>query len=570
MIKLKKLKFRNVLSYGNVWTEYNFKQGVTRISGKNGMGKSTIIDALYYGMFGKPFRKVPMRNLYNTTNKKNLGVILEFSDGINDYKIIRNAWPDEFSIYRADQLIDQASTKKGYQAFLEEEVFHFTENIFQQIGIKSLTRYGSFLKMSKSNKRSVIENIFDLEVISVMKDCNKSNLDAVDTELTLLSKDEGSTKTLISTELANIQQLRKIKEQLEQNVEEENRIKEDKIVEIEKEIIRLNDGLRRIEIKEKEKEKLQKEKDEIESSVTSLNRKLKKIEREVEFSNKKSQFLEEICPACPKRPEIVLGFMENDKSDIITKYKGEINEYNIKFQELTGTISECNKMLAHKPTIKVKIQTSKKNITDIKSSIKKKQNTTVEIDETKYNEHKERLVEISEEIVKKKNILRYYQVAQTMLKDDGIKSYIIKKYLPLLNKLINTFLQKFGLNLEIQFTTELDINIETKFKEKFVYDNFSEGEKKKIDLAILFTFIEFVKLKHSNAKIDVMILDEFSAGLDADSENILYEILKDMSENDESEIITVSHSSMIDPDKINRRFVVTNQKGFSQMELITE
>ena len=151
------------------------------------------------------------------------------------------------------------------------------------------------------------------------------------------------------------------------------------------------------------------------------------------------------------------------------------------------------------------------------------------------------------------------------MKDDGIKSYIIKKYLPLINKILNLYLQKFSINLELELTSDFEIDIKTKFKENFTYYNFSAGEQKRIDTALLFTFLDFCKLKHSKSKTNVLIIDEFASGLDPEGENVLYEILKDLSQDSNMEIITISHSQAIDPDKIDRILEAVVDRGFSQL-----
>jgi hypothetical protein len=157
-----------------------------------------------------------------------------------------------------------------------------------------------------------------------------------------------------------------------------------------------------------------------------------------------------------------------------------------------------------------------------------------------------------------------------LLQDDGIKSHIIKKYLPLLNKLLNTYLQKFGLDLELEFTYNFDVIIKNNFKSNLTYDNFSQGEKKRVDASVMFCFLEFCKLKYNTAKVNILIFDEFTVGLDPEGESTFYEILRDISDKENLEVITVSHSSLIDPDKIDSTYSASISRGFSNLMKIEE
>ena len=229
MIKFTRLKFKNFISYSNAWTNYTFEKGITRISGMNGQGKSTLVDALYYALFGKPFRQMNLPNLVNSRTRKDCCVELSFNTSGYDFKIIRGIKPNRFEIYKTaagmkwsrKDLLPQDAKKKNYQETLES-IIGCNEDIFLQVAIKSLTRYGSFLTLPKGKKRDIIETIFGMKIISDMADLNKMLADEIDQGIRNLKRDETNTQLLIGQERKNLENLKRIKMEMEQNIAAEN------------------------------------------------------------------------------------------------------------------------------------------------------------------------------------------------------------------------------------------------------------------------------------------------------------------------------------------------------------
>lgn len=568
MVKLKKISFKNFISYGNQATEYNFETGVSRISGINGKGKSAVVDAIYYSMFGKSFRKTNIPKMINSINKKDLRVELFFDVKGKDYKIIRGLRPEIFEIYKNDVLIDQAATKKSYQSFLEEDIFQFDEDIFQQIGIKSLTRYDSFLTLSKGKKRTIIENIFGIEILSEMKELNKIEMDDSKVLMKDLKKDQDNFKLLQEQEKFNIQKLKAIQKQLNEEVEELNKQKLLEVGKLEKNQLSIKEGLKKIrEYRNLIGEHL--------LTISNCKASIKQTVNEfVELGNIISAFENNIhfiktqCGECPN-----IGTLENDsdiEQDKIQYSKLESSRKKIIDQqnELEDEIdSITEKFISKNDVLLTKLNNLKQEIKKIKLSISPPKEV-VQIDYTKFDGYTEKIKILEKQIQDEAEKIEYNKAINMILQDDGIKAYIIKRYLPLINKLMNTYLQKFSINLEMEFTPEMDIEIKTKFKEGYSYESFSEGEKRRINASLMFTFLEFCKLKHSNASINILILDEFSSGLDPIGENTLYDILKDMVEKEGKEVITISHSPLIDPEKISRVYHVDMERGFSKLERI--
>lgn len=566
---LEKIRWKNLLSYGNNWSEYIFKIGVTKISGINGQGKSCLVDAIYFVFFGKPYRKINIPNIVNSINKSDLKVELYFSSNSHNYKIIRGLKPNIFEIWKDEELIDQNNTKSGYQGFLNEEIFHFNEEIFQQIGIKSLTRFNSYSTMSKSKKREIIENIFELGVLSEMRELNKIEMDDTSQEIYLLKKDENKYEMLIEQETRNLEKLKQLKVKLEKDIEEKNDAKKEEVESLKEQIDKLKKGFEKIRIEEIKKKSFEKSLKLEKGIVQKIKKEKDKIKIEISVFDSKIDFLRTSCGDCPKIKEIIKNSPSLDLNKKLVDKNNEIEKKQNFINDTLEFIEICNKLIQKKGILENTINNKKKEIQKIKNSFEKIISGVV-IDESKYKDYKFKLEKVIEKIYKKNDSLKYFDVIFTLLKDDGIKSYIIKKYLPLLNKLVNTYLQKFSMDLELVFNTDMDIEIRTKFKENYSFENFSEGEKKRINSSILFTFLEFCKLKHSNSNINILILDEFSSGLDISGENILFEILKDISEKNNSEIITISQNPLIDPEKINNLYEVKMEKGFSVMELIKD
>ena len=577
MIEFTSLRFKNFISYSNAWTEYIFEKGITRISGVNGQGKSTIVDAIYYALFGKPFRKTNIPNLVNSKTRKHCCVELNFTTVGYNFRVVRGIKPTRFEIYKTmagaewsrKDLIPQDARKKNYQEILEG-IFGFNEDIFNQIGIKSLTRYGSFLTLPKGKKRDIIENIFGLEVISEMWELNKLQADETDQRIRDLRRDETNTDLVIEQERKNLDHLKRLKLEMERNIEAENaRV----YVEVEAGNVvlgKMRAAQEVIRMKKVLVQEYQKQEDEEQRLFTKLNNAGMKIENRISIEEQKIEFVMGYCPACPN-----LKQMEEDLSlDVLQKGVVDCREkkqvHADRLEELRALINGEQFAIGKEPELVARIEAKERENRRLLSGMKNNRQTAVIIDESQYKAHKEKLAEIVEEIESAHEDLKYYRAIYTVLSDDGIKSFVIKKYLPLLNKLMNTYLQKFGIDLELEFDAELEIEIKTKFKENYAYESFSEGEKKRIDGAMMFTFLEFCKMKHSNASINLLILDEFSSGLDPEGENIMHDILKDIVEKESKEILTISPNPHIDPDKIDRHINVSMRGGFSEMRLVEE
>jgi len=522
MVIFEKIEFKNFLSYGNKKTTWDFKPGsVTRITGKNGIGKSAcVVDPLYFALFGKTYRKQTKEQLVNWINKKELEVKIWFSVSSVKYYIERGLKPAYLYVYKFDEqsseyeLVPVSSTSRNYQKIIEEEILSMNESIFNQTIIKSMTKNISFMTLSKGEKRHVVESILGIEVFSHMNDLSRTKLQENKFDTELLLGEIAGNNNLIDAEMNNLQSLKQIKETMEKE-------SKNKIVDLERDL--------KIEIAEKEKfeiglEKLDKyikQESIIEAQLEAVQQenKIKKqskkeIEAEILIQSKKIEMFEKTCPECPKVKEMKADESESEKHDYLEKLTVSIEKNNLEIKEFKKDLAKVQKILTNETFIKNTITSCNREIKKLKREILKtqEQKEVVVIDESnlkKFSVNRDKLEIKYAALTKAK---RHLQVLKTLLADEGIKSFIIKRYLPHINKILNTYLQKFNTEILFYFDTEFNDIIGSRYKEGSNYGCFSEGQKRRIDLAILFTFIDFSQIKNRKSNCNVLVLDEITAG----------------------------------------------------------
>lgn len=570
MLEFKTLTWSNFLSYGNKPTTYDFRKGVTRIAGENGTGKSTIVDALWFALFGKTYRKIKLGQLMNSINKKGMEVILEFTNNGTEYRIERGMHPHFFRIYENGEIVPQASRNKTYQEALEQEIMHFGENTADQTLIKSLTKNISFLTLPKWHKRVVVEAIFDIEIFSTMNRMAKTKYDETEAKLNNIRKDIDSNKKLYDAELLNLNNLRRLKEKLEEDARRQTEMSEGKIAELRADIEKYNKGLTMIAGYKQKHADLQKNRAQLKSDIKVLDdRRTSNLSKLTLIKNKYKIFAE-TCPGCAKLAEIANTDEADKYTALVTQCESEVSIKKAEIAELDKQIRKLEELIYNENFLKSNITKHQKLIDEMLQVAASAASESVIIDETKLTEYKtakEDLEVMFNVESKKKKVL---SVTRMLLGDEGIKTFIIKRHLPSINKLLNTYLQKFGADILFYFDSEFNEVIGTRYKEDFNYYSFSEGQKRRIDLAVLFAFTEFCKIKNRKANTNLMILDEITAGCDAAAENALYDILREVVNREGKEIITVSHSLAIDPEKVDRLYQTTMDKGFSKLTRVEE
>lgn len=568
MTEFQKIGVRNFLSYGNNWTWFSFKKGLHRIKGTNGQGKSTVpFDALSFALFGRPYRKIKMSQLVNSLNKKELEIQLIFKKGKDVYRIERGLKPDYFKIYKNEEIIPVSSSKKGYQEILEQDILNnYNENLFNQITAKSLTKNMSFMTLSKADKRNIIENLFDIELFSAVGKNIKSKVDIIDMQIQMYKKDIDNMTLLIKQEEQNLEQLRNIKRKMEEEAKQKISNIQNEIQQINEDNIKYTEALEKLQKYKKRKSKRLTEVDYIKKEIKNQRDKQSDVVASIKLIKNKIELLKSTCGDCPKIKSILETEDIHTLIDRQKKYDEAIKNMREEIEEKEIEIRKIDEVLANEKFINNSLQKNNQRIKSLEADVNIEIARDLEIDETKYKKHIKNKKELEKLYETKSNEKKHYLVLKSLYSDDGIKSFIIKKYLPTINKLLNTYLNRFNADIAFNFDSDFNEVVLSRFKENFSYFSFSEGQKKRIDLAVLFAFINFALFKNKKCNTNLLVFDEIDSGLDLDGKNRLYEVLKEYKEQQNKCIITISHDTAIDPDSFDEIYNVKIEKGFSVIE----
>lgn len=576
MIHFRKVKWKNFLSYGNVFTEVSLDRSpTTLVVGKNGSGKSTISDAITFVLYGKPFRKIKKDSLVNSINKKDCVVEIEFSIGEDDYKVIRGIKPNLFEIYQNGELIDQEAKNRDYQEYLESFILKINYKTFSQIIILGSSSYTPFMRLTTPQRREIIEDLLDIEIFSSMYDILKQRIkdlkqDIQKTEYDILLHEKDKKHSEESLAQAQENKQSQIDEYMKEGKELSSSIqkaqkKSGKIKKMLTDV--LSDGI--IEsLEEKRKEEKQ----------ISIN--LLSSEKEKKQETKLISFLEEntSCPTCKQSIDETfrLERIEQHQKNI-TKHEEDIAERETESQNLREEMKvlqekmqqaqELNRELS---TIETLISSQKKTLKSRISkieSLKREQEGTVDNKEQENLEQIKKLLDDSREKSNNytANLEMHKLLEQYFMKDTGIKADIIRKYLPIMNDTIDNYLSQMDFFVKFEIDENFNETIKSRHRDKFTYASFSEGEKQKIDIALLFTWREIAKLRNS-INTNLLILDEIAdSSLDNTSTTDLIKILKYQKGLN---IFLISHKSGGDQgyDSFRSVMSVSKQNNFSAIE----
>lgn len=545
MIIFENIKFKNFLSYGNQYSFIDFlKSKRTIILGKNGAGKSALIDAITYALYGKPFRKINKGSLINTINKKDLKVVLNFRIENTQYKIIRGMRPGIFEIYIDGVMVPQDASNRDYQKYLENDILCLNYRTFTQIVILGSSSYVPFMRMKSSAKREIIEDILNITMFSKMNEILKGKLKDTDLKLNFLEKDMELSKKQYKFLFEKSRQSSINKEGAIQSKNDQIQELEDQIAIIENEALALEMKKQPIDDINSIKKKY-KQFNEFKIQITS---KLKQVLKEVEFYNENSS-----CSQCKtvlteeyreqrlellnaKSSEYKKACEEIEKNIIklkfnINEYK-EINEYNQKIRRKEEKLkSEINTLKNQITYIRKDIEEINTSTNDIvqPSELEALRNTVKQLDCERQNFFKE---------------IDIMKMGLMILKDNGAKTRIIKFYLPLINKTVNDFLECFDFNVLFTFDENFDESIKARNIDTFTYGNFSEGERMRIDLSLMFTWREIAKRKNS-ASTNLLFFDEIlDSAMDAEGLEMFMNIIEEF--DPETNLFVISHREGID------------------------
>ena len=567
MITFKTIRWKNFLSTGNQFTEIALdKHSTTLIIGSNGAGKSTILDALCFALYGKAFRKINKPQLINTTNEKDCVVEVEFNIGEVEWKVERGIKPNLFKIYRNDEPLDQAASAVDQQKWFEQTVIKMNYKSFTQIVILGSSTFVPFMQLSANNRRDVIEDLLDIRIFSTMNTVIKDKIRTVKDEIKVfqLKKESLSDKVEMQQNFIT---------ELETNAECDIKNKEKRIENLlveENKLINSNQDI------EKDVTKLNIDIEEVVGATEKLRTlgNLKgKISNKVSTITKEHKFFTEntVCPTCDqaieetfrinritdaqnKAKELQSGFKELEEA--INREEERERQFSILSKEITSLthgISQNN----------IKIAGCQRQVRDLESEIQRvtDQLANRSSENEKLATFKDKLQTTYDELAQRKDTINYYDFSYSLLKDGGVKSKIIKKYLPLINQQVNRYLQMMDFFINFTLDEEFSETVQSPIHEDFSYASFSEGEKMRIDLALLFTWREVARMKNS-VNTNLLIMDEvFDSSLDGFGTEEFLKIIRFVIQD--ANVFVISHKQGME-DRFEECIKFEKIKGFSR------
>ena len=571
MIYFKKLRWRNFLSTGNQFIEVDLaKAPSTLIIGTNGAGKSTMLDALCFSLFNRAFRDIKKEQLVNTINQNDCEIECEFETANKKYKVVRGIKPNKFEIYCNDVLLNQDASNVDYQNMLEQNILKCNYRAFCQVVILGSTSYEPFMHLRARYRREVVEEILDIRVFSHMDlllrqkqgELSKAVVDVRHRYDLMTEKYELQKKHFEEIQNRDNTDIEDRREQLKEN-EQSNyeynqklQLLNEKIISTKAEIW----GSEKVFKKEKELDKLE----------TKIEHKLEKEKRDVEFFEKNDN-----CPTCTQ--PIDLRFKQTE----IYEGKKKISELEEGLQQLSAEMGKTQEQIKQYKAVEKKLNDLDIQVAKINTSISEINRHSNRLDteiakfenaDTNTNVIQKELEQIKEDLklvnVEKQKAVeekKYIDIAREILNDTGVKANIIKKYLPIMNNLINKYLQSMDFFVNFHLDQEFNETIKSRFRDTFNYNSFSEGEKLRIDLALLFTWRTIAKMKNST-NTNLLILDEiFDSSLDGQGTDDFFKIIKTL---EKENIFIISHKGDILFDKFTNIIKYEKVQNFTQLGTI--
>lgn len=570
MVKFKKLKFKNFLSYGNQFTEIELdRHRSTLIIGHNGAGKSTMLDAISFALFNLPHRSVNKGKLVNSINKKDCVVEVEFEVGSHEFKIVRGLKPHRFEIWQNGKMINQSSSIRDYQKYLEQNILKLNHKSFHQIVVLGSSSFIPFMQLRTKDRREVIEDLLDISIFSKMNNLLRekvslNNESVRDIEMEILrieDKIDLQKKYIQDISLINDEQRDSLISQIETTEESITKLtaKNDEINEqIEGKLLPLNT----------ERDKLNKKREQLIGFESQFKQKITTLVKETKFYENN-----ESCPTCSQ--EISKSIKDDKLKQNIDKAKElstAMDEVKKELEKVNNEINDIVDEIENIKSLTSEINANNREISSHQHNIKvwnkqlasiDKQNDIVAAN-TELNKLNDDLITYIDKKGELQDIASYNKVAQELLKDSGIKTKIVKEYIPVINQLVNQYLQILDFFVSFNLNENFEETIKSRHRDDFVYASFSEGEKQRIDLSLMFTWRQISKMKNSTST-NLLILDEtFDSSLDEGGIENLFKILETIDEDTNTFII--SHKGDILEDKFPNKIEFYKDKNFSMMK----
>jgi DNA repair exonuclease SbcCD ATPase subunit len=534
----------NFLSTGNsANTVLLDKSPTTLIVGRNGEGKSTILDALCFALFGKPFRNINKGQLVNSINQKNCMVEIKFSIANVDYRIRRGIKPNLFEIYQNDELMNQDSANRDYQKILEQQILRLNYKTFTQVVILGSASFVPFMQLPSNQRREVIEDILDIKIFSTMNQLLKEKISETKDAITKVESQISAAKTKVESQQAIIKTISEAKTTAIENIRAKISANSAEILSSEVEISTIVQEIDTLKASIHDKENVTEDIDKAKSIRSKLLQKIETCEHNTQFFDS-----HDVCPSCRQ------GIPEEHKSNIIEELNSKLVEQNGKVGELEAVLIKLNANLSKINEIQSKIteknielstQNSKvtllnKQVKEMQAEIESTKTDTSNLDDEKLKlkdlaKAAMDMIDVKTSLQETKN---FQDVASVLLKDTGIKTAIIREYLPAMNKLINKYLNAMDFYVHFELDESFNEKIKSRYRDEFTYASFSEGEKMRIDLAILFTWRQIAKMKNS-VNTNLLILDEiFDSSLDNAGTDYFLSV---MGQFEKSNVFVISH-----------------------------
>jgi len=569
MIIFKKIKWKNFLSTGNQFIEVDLtKSNTTLIIGKNGSGKSTLLDAITFVLFNRPFRIIKKEQIVNTINNGDTLVEIDFSVGTKQYKVIRGIKPNIFEIYCNDELVNQNASTVDYQKVLERNIMKLSYRSFVQVVILGSSSYEPFMKMKSRYRKEAVEEILDIKVFSHMdwmlreeqSNLNKKIVEVKHNADLIQAKYELESKHFNEIKNRNVDD-KKIKQDQIDKIENDKKTYLQKIQHLDNDFKKYNDDI-------KDKEKVEKKLKELSKLETKIETNLKTHERSLKFFEENDS-----CPTCtqPLEPEFRGKKRAFEKGKIVTLNDG-MKKLVEEIVQTETKLKEFNSISKKITDLNIEISKLNTSIVEMKRFSDNLHNEIVLLENKKEDSNKiqeeldslaQQLLDTQTELTKISEEKNYVDTVREILSEKGAKTKIIKKYLPIMNTLINQYLQSMDFFISFQLDEEFNETVKSRHRDTFNYNSFSEGEKLRIDLALLFTWRQIAKMKNS-VNTNLLVLDEiFDSSLDGQGTDDFFKIIKTMTKEN---IFIISHKGDIMFDKFTNMIKFEKYQNFTRLE----